>query len=88
MKARHVCDTVKFMHKYGTQPALTPVNGMCKAAHNLIWAMQGKINTLGDDQRHDLQCLSAIYKDVAPSEQQDMPDNEQPNLAPAHRVQQ
>ena len=64
-KASRICDTVQFMHKYVTQPALTPGDVMSKAAHDLIKALRGKKNWLGDKQQYDLKKLSNIFKDVA-----------------------
>jgi len=49
-KARRVCDTVQFMHKYITQPTLAPGDMMSKTAHDLTKALQGKINWLGEEQ--------------------------------------
>ena len=77
MKLCPVCDTVQCMYKYMTQPALTLGDVMYKTSHDLIKVLCGKGNTSSDEQRHDLQYLSTIYKDVVTS---------QPNLAPSQRV--
>jgi len=84
-KARRVCDTVQFMHKHITQPALTQGNVVSKAAHDLIKALQGKQNWLGDEQKHDLKQLSAIFQDVAQRTTPDAPDETKP--LPTPRVQ-
>ena len=53
------------MHKYVTHPAMTQEDKVCKAAHDLIKALKGKRNTLGDEQEHDLKNLSEIFQEVA-----------------------
>ena len=64
-RANRICDTVQFMHKYVTQPALTKEDLVCKAAQDLIKALKGKINKLGDEQEGDLKELSSIFQQVA-----------------------
>ena len=46
---------------------------MSKAAHDLITALRGKQNGLGDEQKHDLQRLSKIFKDVANTQKHNSP---------------
>ena len=64
-RANRICDTVQFMHKYITQPALAKEDMVCKAAQDLIKALKGKQNKLGDEQEHDLRELSTIFQQVA-----------------------
>ncbi len=66
-RARRVCDTVQFMHKHITQPALTAGDAITKAANALKQAIKGKQDWLGDQQAHDLQYLSDLTKAVAAS---------------------
>ena len=56
-QAKRISDTVTFMHKHITQPAITAGNVISKAAHDLISALKGKRNDIGEQQQHDLQCL-------------------------------
>jgi len=44
-----------------------------KAAHDLIKSLEGKQNGLGDEQKHDLQRLSRIFKDVANKKKEHSP---------------
>ena len=46
-QAKRISDTVVFMHKHITQPALTVGDAISKAAHDLISALKGKHNDLG-----------------------------------------
>ncbi|KAL7525184.1 hypothetical protein ACHAXR_004198, partial [Thalassiosira sp. AJA248-18] len=68
-RATRVCDTVQFMHKHITQPALTQGDVVSKAAHDLIEALKGKNNWLGQEQERDLKQLSSIFKEVATAKQ-------------------
>ena len=64
-RSNRICDTVQFMHKYITNPALTKEDMVCKAAHDLIKALKGRRNKLGDEQEHDLKELSTIFQQIA-----------------------
>ncbi|KAL7529278.1 hypothetical protein ACHAWF_002917, partial [Thalassiosira exigua] len=66
-KAKRICDTVQFMHRWITQPALTAGDAISRAAHDLIKALKSKPNWLNDGQAHDLQKLGNILSDVATS---------------------
>ena len=44
MWGQQVCDTVQFMHKHITCPALTDGNILAKAAHDLITALKRRQN--------------------------------------------
>ena len=48
-KAKRICDTVQFMHKWITQPALTEGDVLAKAAHDLTAALKRKANWLGQE---------------------------------------
>ncbi len=47
-QACRVYDTVQFLHKHVTQPALTEADAMVKAADYLQAALKGKQNWVGD----------------------------------------
>ena len=59
------------VHKCVTKPALTPGDVMSKAARDLTKALQGKSDWLGEEQKHDLQQLSTIFKEAAEKAKQD-----------------
>ncbi len=64
-QARRVCDTVQFLHKHITRPALTEADAIVKAAGDLRAALKGKQNWVGDKQVQDLRKLSSVFTDIA-----------------------
>ncbi len=56
-----MCDTVQFMHKHITRPALTDGDVLAKAAHDLIAALKRRQNWLGDEQHHNLESLENVF---------------------------
>jgi len=72
-KAHRVYNTMQFMHKQITQPALMLGDTRSKAAHDPIKALRDKQNGLGEQHKHNLQQLSSIFKDVAKKQKQNSP---------------